>query len=265
MSPVVSKQLSRWLPVVALLITLMAIFSTLMPSPAQAQDPVTGDTDTQTISDDTRAEIEKAANIPARSADAIRTYPQGLGQNPLFAGVDDAAIPGQTTDPAVGTWTPLFSGIQVWAAAYDYNDDILYISEGSFLSQYIFATGTLTDVAQITSSVDAATLVMEGLGYHNGTLYGTRVGNTATNPEGIYTINQTTGVATLFVAHPTTTGQTLSGFDIDAATGIMYAVDDGTGPGLVTINPDGSQTLVTAYPAGETDIDGLTVGAAKRI
>lgn len=45
-------------------------------------------------------------------------------------------------------------------------------------------------------------------------------------------------------------------------TGEFYATDDDTTPngsGLFRINANGTGTLITPYPAGQTDIDGLAV------
>jgi subtilisin-like proprotein convertase family protein len=260
MSLSVRSRLQRLLVVIAFVI---AIFSIFLSTSVQAQEPVDAGSDSSVQTDEAQAEIEKASNPPVRDTSAIRSYPSVAGVNPLFAGVDDVAIPGQTTDPAVGTWTPLFSGIQIWGAAYDYDDDILYITEGTFLSQYIFASGTLTDVASITSSADGAVLSMVSLAYANGTLYGTRNVGSGVNPEGIYSINQTTGVATLTGAFPVPASADLGGFDGDPDTGILYATNDSTPRGLVEVNPNGTFTQVAPYPAGETDIDGLAVGDGK--
>jgi subtilisin-like proprotein convertase family protein len=216
------------------------------------------------------AEIEAALAAERLPAALSRTRPVPFGAvgNPLAIGVDDATIPMELIDPTgVNPNVQVPVGIQVWGAAYDPVTDILYLSSGSTFHHWDVTAGTLTTIGPFTSSVDGVTLVMEGLAVANGTLLGSRVGNSATNPEGIYSIDPVTGVATLVEAFAITTGQTLSGLDADPVTGTLYGTNDATtNRGLVEIPLDGSGTviLITAYPAGETDIDGLAIGSDGR-
>src|SRR5262245_58330802 len=59
------------------------------------------------------------------------------------------------------------------------------------------------------------------------------------------------------------------GFDYDVATGKFYALNDGTGlsgRGLYAVsNIYGAPaySLLTAYPGGDTDVDGLATGGGR--
>ncbi|KAB2966320.1 MAG: hypothetical protein F9K18_05765 [Thermoanaerobaculia bacterium] len=245
--------------------------------PSLAADHATSDS----LLDEQRRRLAEAAAAPAAEIEAAlaaerlpaplpRTRHLSFGAvgNPLAIGVDDATIPMAFIDPTgVNPNVQVPVGIQVWGAAYDPVTDILYLSSGSTFHHWDVTAGTLTTIGPFISSVDGATLVMEGLAVANGTLLGSRVANTATNPEGIYSINPATGVATLVEAFATTAGQTLSGLDADPVTGTLYGTNDATtNRGLVEIPLDGSGTVIriTDYPAGETDIDGLAVGTDGR-
>ncbi len=54
----------------------------------------------------------------------------------------------------------------------------------------------------------------------------------------------------------------IGGLAVDTTTGDLYGTDDGSGS-IVRINNDGTLTVVAAYPAGQTDIDGLAYGNGK--
>lgn len=186
----------------------------------------------------------------------------GLLGEYLIIGVDDAATPAYAVNPTTMAMTPFNLGVQIWGAAGDDASQTLYISEGSTLSRWNYGTWTEIGAGTVVRGVTSgAALVMEGLGFMNGVLYGSRVGNSVADPEGIYSIDPVTAVATLVHAYPTTTGQTNSGFD--AGNGLFYATNDATtNRGLVSYDPNNSYalTLEAAYPAGETDIDGLAIG-----
>jgi len=187
----------------------------------------------------------------------------GLTGEFLFIGVDDSAVPSYLVDPDnMSSMTPVNLGVQVWGAAGNDLNQVLYVSEGSVLSLWNY--GTWTEIGTgttIRSPIDGAVLVMEGLAVMNGALYGSYVGNTALHPEGIYLINPDTAVATLVHAYPVGTGQTNSGFD--AGNGLFYATNDAlTNRGLVSYDPNNAYAVTheATYPAGETDIDGLAIG-----
>ena len=187
----------------------------------------------------------------------------GLTGEFVFIGVDDSAMSSYLVDPNnMSSMTPVNLGVQVWGAAGDDATQTLYVTEGSTLSRWNY--GTWSEVGSgtlITGVTSGATLVMEGLGFMNGVLYGSRVGNSVADPEGIYSIDPVTAQATLVHAYPATGDQTNSGFD--AGNGLFYATNDAaTNRGLVSYDPNNSYALnlEAAYPTGETDIDGLAIG-----
>ncbi len=179
---------------------------------------------------------------------------QGVS-NPLFVGVDDVTVPAYQIDPTTNDTMMAFVGFEVWGAAYDNINDKIYFNGGTTLYEWPVG-GTVTELGSITDSVGTL-LSMVGLAFYNGTLYGTRnVGN-----EAVYEINTTTFVATVFIDYAEADFD-FGGFSVDPNTGEFYGTSDDTSPlgsGLYRINTDGTGTFITAYPSGETDIDGLAV------
>src|SRR5690606_17670049 len=101
------------------------------------------------------------------------------------------------------------------------------------------------------------------LAFYNGTLYGTK--NIAN--EAIWEINITTLVATVVVDY-IDADYDFGGLAVDPTTGEFYGTNDDTSPngsGLFKINMDGTATLIEPYPAGENDIDGLAIGADRKV
>ena len=80
---------------------------------------------------------------------------------------------------------------------------------------------------------------------------------------GLYDIDPMTGVATLITATPS--GTDFGGLDSDGAR--LYGLNDGTGlqgRGLYAIDPNANTySLLTGYPAGDIDIDGLAIGNGR--
>jgi hypothetical protein len=165
-------------------------------------------------------------------------------------------------NPNTMAFTPVTLGVEVWGAAGNDAGQVLYVSSGTTLHAFNYGSWTAAGASVgITGATSGAALVMEGLGWLNGTLYGSRVANSVADPEGIYSVDPVTGAATMVHAYPTTAGQTNSGFD--AGNGLFYATNDAsTNRGLVSYDPNNGYAfnLVAAYPAGETDIDGLAIG-----
>lgn len=202
------------------------------------------------------ADKASAAEQAAPPAGEIVVFPNdGGGSYPLFAGVDDVAIPAVRIDVTNNNTQNAFSGVQVWGAAYDYDNDIVYVNAGSVLWEWPVG-GTPTSLGTMVNGA-GATQALVSLAYYNGTLYGTK--NIA--PEAVHVINVNTLVVTPTITYAT--GHDMGGLSIDPGTGTMYATDDGTTDSLVIINNDGSVTPVAAYPTGQTDIDGLAVGGGR--
>ncbi len=118
-------------------------------------------------------------------------------------------------------------------------------------------------------TVNGVTVSMVGLAWDpaQGTLYGSRNTSTADAPEGLYQIDPATGVASLVLAVSPALDFDLGGLDYNPDDGYLYAADDasgGAGTGLFRIDlAAGSLTRIAAYPAGETDIDGLAIGGGR--
>lgn len=177
---------------------------------------------------------------------------------PLFVGIDNVNIPAYTIDVTNNTFYTAFLGAEIWGATYDPDNERLLYMDGTELWEWPLG-GTINLLGNVT--VNGAIATMPGLAYDNGTLYGARTLAT----EGIYTIDVTTLAATIVITYaqaPATVD--IGGIAIDAATGLLYGVNDGSvSRGLVQINPDGTLTLVAPYLSGEDDVDGLAIGDGK--
>ena len=181
---------------------------------------------------------------------------------PLFVGLDDATVPAYTVDPQTSNATEAFVGAEVWGAAYDYFTHRVYFSAGTVLWVWPVGAASPTELGVVTDST-AATVVMEGLAFYEGTLFASKVSSTGEG-EGIYTVDPTTLQATRVIAYPDPSATTISGLDADPDTGQLYGTNDAVAlRGLVTIDPDGTVTVVADYLAGETDVDGLAVGGGR--
>jgi hypothetical protein len=164
-------------------------------------------------------------------------------------------VPAYQIDVTTSATQQAFVGFQVWGAAYDQANNKVYFNNGSTLYEWpvggaVATLGTIVDPAGATQS-------MVGLAFYNGTLYGIR--NIAN--EAVYTIDTATRIASVYIDFVDTDFD-LGGLAADPNTGTLYATNDDTTPngsGLFRINLDGTGTLITSYPAGQTDIDGLAV------
>ncbi len=174
---------------------------------------------------------------------------------PLLVGVDDANIPAYQIAPLTNISVTAFSGAQVWGAAYDPVNDLVYFNSGATLYEWpvggtINPLGTIVDPAGATQS-------MVGLAFYDGQLYGTK--NIAN--EAIWAINPNTLIATVVIDY-VDADLDCGGFAADPNDGTFYCTNDDTTPygaGLLIINQDATVTPVAPYPAGQTDIDGLAV------
>lgn len=212
--------------------------------------------------EETLREIELSLEAEAGTTEAgearLSLAPLTNHEGPLFIGVDDTTVPAYRLTVPGGVATPVFDGLQVWGAAYDWNGDRVYFNNGTQLWQWPVG-GVPVLVGTIT--IGGANATMVGLAFHDGTLYG--VSNIGT--ENIYAIDTTTAVATeAIVVQTTTTDRDFGGLDIDPESGKMYATNDAAAlRGLVEIAPDGTVTVVAPYPDSQTDIDGLAVGGGR--
>lgn len=221
-----------------------------------ASGPVSAQDSAETLSEQARALDAEAHPTPPAEV-APPAVPEGVS-GPLFAGVDDTAIPAVRIDVTDNSFTTAFSGSQVWGAAYDPVGDRVFFNSGSTLLVWPVG-GAVSTIGTIMNAAGAAQ-AMVGLAFYNGALYGTK--NIAN--EAIWQIDTTTAVASVFIDYVDADFD-CGGFAADPATGDFYCTSDDTSPasGLYRMNPDGTGTLITAYPAGQTDIDGLAVGGGR--
>jgi hypothetical protein len=116
--------------------------------------------------------------------------------------------------------------------------------------------GTVTDSF-------ATALSMDGLAFWADTLYASRVLNGGEG-EGIYLVDPVTLTANRLIAYTSPASTAIGGIDADPDTGQLYGVNNSAAlRGLVSIDPDGTVTVVTDYPVGETDVDGLAIGGGN--
>jgi energy-converting hydrogenase Eha subunit F len=175
--------------------------------------------------------------------------------HPLFIGVDDVTVPAYVGNPATNEWLQALIGYQFWGAAFDVATNKVYFNNGSTLYEWPVG-GTVTQLGTIVDTLGATQSVV-GLAFYNGELYAIK--NIAN--EAVYKINTSTLVARVYIDYIDADFD-LGGLAIDQNTGIIYATNDDTTPfgsGLFRINTDGTGTLITPYPAGQTDIDGLAI------
>ncbi len=179
----------------------------------------------------------------------------------LFAGLDDATLQAFRIEPASSVALEAFTGVEVWGAAYDAANDRVFFSSGTVLWVWPVGAGTATMLGTVTDAT-ATAVSMEGLAFVGSTLYASKVASTGEG-EGIYLVDPVTLTADRVIAFANPAATIISGIDADPETGQLYGVNDGTLRGLVRIDPDGTVTVVTDYPVGETDVDGLAVGGGK--
>lgn len=185
----------------------------------------------------------------------------------LFCGVDDVTVSTYSIDPVDNTTVPQFIGFEVWAAgmisAPAAGDGVVYFNDGTQLYRWP-ANGapelccTLTFGGSDTSTV--------GMAYdpNGGRLLMSK--NIAT--EAIYSLPVVAGSCpgacdlTQEIVYDDT-AYDFGGLAYDPGRGLLYGSSDDATPGpagVYLINGDGTATLVAAYPAGYTDVDGLAFG-----
>ena len=207
--------------------------------------------------DESQREVERAMAAEQPGFAATQPLPQ-LTENtifPLFMGVDDATVPAYTMDPSTNISATAFSGAELWGAAYDSTNEIVYFNSGSILYEWplggaINLLGTIVDAG-------ANAQAMVSLAFYDGQLYGTK---NITN-EAIWAIDTDTLVATVHIDY-LDADLDIGGLAVDPRTGDFYGTNDDATPygaSLVRIEPGGAATVIAPYPVGQTDIDGLAI------
>ncbi len=192
------------------------------------------------------------------------TFAWAGGPNSLFVGTGNF-IPGGSNDvfnidPVSGTNSSLFNA-DVWGMCSDNVNGLIYYTSadgsgtvaGSNLWVFPVDGSAPTALLGIISSTGAE-IRIDGLAISGGTLYGVHQFSESARPAGIYSIDLGTLEATFVVA----LGEgAVGGLAADPITGLLYMTNDATG--MVESYNIGTNTfaVVCAYPAAETDIDGI--------
>lgn len=226
--------------------------------------PLAAQDSAETLREQEKARLaERAAQTRRVPAPVASETFLGASDN-LFVGVDDTTVSTFLIDPDDNATAAAFMGFEVWGAAVIPDaipgDAVVYFNDGADLYRWAFPS---PPALCCTMMFNAAAVTMVSMTYDAvaGELLFTR--NIAT--EAVYSLPVTAAAcpATCDVAQDivySSGDNDFGGIAFDAGSGILYGTnDDGTpGPaGVYEINGDGTTSLVVAYPAGETDIDGL--------
>ena len=179
---------------------------------------------------------------------------------PLLVGVDNVTVPAYQVDPLTNGFLPAFSGFQLWGAAFDALNNLVYFNNGANLYQWPVGGAATLLGTMVDSMGNGQSMV--GLAFHNGVLYGTK--NIAN--EAVYIIDPVTLVASVYIDY-VDADYDFGGLAADPRTGQLYGTNDDATPhgtGLFRINANGTATFIAPYPAGQTDIDGLAISHEGR-
>ena len=132
-------------------------------------------------------------------------------------------IPAYTMDPTTNISATAFVGAQVWGAAYDPVNNIVYFNSGSTLYEWPVG-GAINILGTIEDGTGAGQSIV-GLAFHDGQLYGTK--NIAN--EAIYSIDTSTLIATVFIDF-VDADLDCGGCVADPATGTFYCTNDDDAP-----------------------------------
>jgi len=250
--------------VLVIVVTIIATLGLVMTSLALAQGNGIDPFDEAQREAAAAAAAEAEADAAVRPRDAIDLTAVGPITAPLFVGLSEPTSPAYVIDPATNDSYPLFSGVEIWGAAYDESAQRLFFNRGATL--YVWPLNDApTELGIMRSATSNASLAMIGLAFTDGKLFASRGLSSIEDPEGIYVVDPTTLIATLTITY-TNGGQVIDmgGLAADPSTGTLYGTNDQSAlRGLVQIDPNGDVSLVAPYPADEDDIDGLAVGGGR--
>jgi hypothetical protein len=198
-----------------------------------------------------------------------------VSQAQLIVGVDAGVgnVCAWHVDLATNASTALWSGTDVWGLAADDLNGKIYCNAGTPMHVWSYGAGpTTTNLGNPISTVDGAAILFVSLASDPttaGRLWGGRNSNSATNPEGIYSIDvSVTPPLVTPVFLPGVTSYDWGGLGYDPASGKFYMCSDtapsGVGAGLFEIDTVAATvTKLAGYPTGQTDIDGCEVIGGK--
>lgn len=180
-----------------------------------------------------------------------------VGNDDFGSGVTNA----WNVDPSDASASALWGdgNPEVWGMTYDPGSNNVYVSDGTELYGGLFGGGAPSFIADITDPTTGDLLSMTGMAWASGALYGSRT----VGDEGIYKIDVATGEANLILGVDPL-DYDFGGLAFNPMDGLFYGTNDDTSlaSGLYSIDVfgGGGINLVTPYPAGENDIDGLAIG-----
>jgi hypothetical protein len=182
----------------------------------------------------------------------------------LLVGNDDATAPVAANaweiDLSDNSSTVLWGdqNPEVWGMAYDPATNTVYANDGASLYGGTLGAGNPPLLGGITNT-DGSTRTLVGMTWANGKLYGTP----NVSGEAVYEIDLNTLEASIVLDYDDASYD-FGGLGYNPADGLFYGTSDDTSPGSglysIDVFGSGAITLVTPYPAGETDIDGLAIG-----
>ena len=180
-----------------------------------------------------------------------------VANNGTDAGLAQAWDVNLADGSATDLW-PTSAGVDVWGMAFDPAGQNVYASSGSQL--YSGGLGTSPTLRGRITDGAGENLSMQGMAWANGGLYAVR----GIGEEAIYSVDLVTLVATVVLDYPEL-DYDFGGLAFNTDDGLFYGTSDSIaadGVGLYSIDAFGSGniSLVTSYPAGEFDIDGLAIG-----
>lgn len=172
-------------------------------------------------------------------------------------------------DMSTNVSTVLWNDTSVWGLTCDDPNGKVYVNNGTPMSVWDYGSGpTTTLLGNPISTVDGAAILFASLASDPttpGRLWGGRNTNSATNPEGIYTIDvSVTPPLVTPIFYPGSTSYDWGGLGFNPANGKFYMTSDtaptGVGAGLFEIDiAANTVTKLSSYPTGQTDIDGCEV------
>jgi hypothetical protein len=232
------------------------LFSVAVPALAQFEDSE------ETTREQQRAIAAELAGPQPRVGSVTGEGPRAPGDL-IFIGVDDATVSTYNVLPLDGTAYPQFTGFDIWGAALipdpTPGNGVVYFNDGSTL--YRWPANGVPELC-CTLTYQAATASVVSMTYDPT---GARLLFTKNiSVEAVYALPVVAGSCPAAcdmsqeIVYPSTAD--IGGLAIDPGTGNLYGTDDGANDSVVQINNDGTLTVVAAYPAGETDIDGLAFG-----
>jgi len=233
--------------------------------------PVLAQESAETLLEQQKAREADQGLKPPSTSPAVLGNLSGIdGTQPyLFVAVDEVTEFATAVDIGDNMFTQLFTGNDPWGAALipsaTPGDAVVFFVSGSELWRWQSGAPVLCcDLTYLS-----ANSAMVGVAYNPSAEQLLMSKNIST--EAIYSLLVPGGVCPAtcemiqaIVYNPDEND--FGGLAFNFNLGHLYGTNDDSSPGpagVYRIMPDGTTTLVVAYPAGETDIDGLAYGDGK--